>query len=229
MTIQEYFGDWCNVLDIPEAERITKQLASSMQPVCPSVKNLFKAFSLCPRHNLRVVILGQDPYHNIHNNVPTATGIAFGNSPLTSENGYSPSLEVLKESVIDFTCPHGTITFDPSLEKWEEQGVLMLNSALSCIAGKPGSHALLWRPFMKSFLTSLSAIATGIIYVLMGTQAQSFEHCINPSCNYIFKINHPSWYARNKVPMPSTLWYTINTLLTGIYGKGIQWYKESPL
>ena len=99
------------------------------------------------------------------------TGIACANSPSTPPSHFSPSLEVLMESVIDFSLPHGSIIFDPSLEKWESQGVLMLNSTLSCIAGKVGSHALLWRPFIKSLLTNLSLHTNGIVYVLMGSEA----------------------------------------------------------
>lgn len=102
----------------------------------------------------------------------------------------------------------------------------MLNSALSCQAGKIGSHALMWRPFIKSFLTNLSNYDTGIVYVLMGAEAQSFEPCIKPSYNHIIKAKHPSWYARNHVKMPSDLWQEINKVLTNHYGFGVEWYKE---
>lgn len=226
MTIQEYFGDWCKVVDIAEAERLTKRLVNSKQVVCPKIKDIFKAFTLCSLHDLKVIVIGQDPYPDIRNGKPTATGIAFGNSSDTLECNYSPSLDVLMESVIDFTRPHGNIIFDPSLEKWETQGVLLLNSALSCQAGKIGSHALMWRPFIKSFLTNLSIYDSGIIYVLMGSEAQSFEPYINSKYNHIIKIKHPSWYARTHTKMPTDLWYQINDILKGHYGYGVEWYKE---
>lgn len=226
MTIQEYFGDWCKVIDTMEADRMLKKLAGLKQVICPKVKDIFKAFTLCSLHDLKVVIIGQDPYCNLVNGSPVATGVAFANSSDTLECNYSPSLDVLMESVIDFTKPHGNIIFDPSLEKWEEQGVLLLNAALSCKAWCKGSHALLWRPFIKSFLTNLSAYDTGIVYVLMGTEAQSFEPYINSKYNHIIKVKHPSWYARNHMSMPSELWFKINELLIGHYGFGIQWYKE---
>lgn len=225
MTIQEYFGDWVKVINIAEADRILKQLVALKQPVCPSIKDIFRAFTLCSLYNLKVVILAQDPYFEIKNNSPVATGIAFGNSIDTPSSRYSPSLEILSESVIDFSVPHKDIIFDPSLEKWENQGVLMLNSALSCIAYKPGSHTLLWRPFIRSLLCSLSAQNTGIVYVLMGNQAQSFEPYINEHYNYILKERHPAWYARNHIVMPSDIWYRINDILVGLYGYGIEWYK----
>ena len=183
MTIQEYFGDWANVIDLKEADRIVKKLSAS-HSICPQLKDVFKAFRLCPLENLKVIILGQDPYPQ----KGVATGLAFANSPDTSEESYSPSLEILRESVIDYTIPHRTITFDPDLEKWEEQGVLLLNSALTCEQGKIGSHVLLWRPFLKNLLTNLSKCSSGIVYVLMGSQAQTLEPYINHHSNYVFKM-----------------------------------------
>lgn len=226
MTVKEYFGDWCKVINTAEAEAIVKKLIASRQSVCPQTKDIFKAFTLCSLHDLKVVILGQDPYPNLQNGKPVATGIAFANSKDTLQCNYSPSLDVLMESVIDFSHPHGSVIFDPSLEKWEKQGVLLLNTALSCLTGRTGSHALMWRPFIKSLLTNLSCYDSGIVYVLMGAEAQSFEACINPKYNYIIKTKHPSWYARNHTRIPSDLWYQINRILTNLYGYGVEWYKE---
>lgn len=226
MTIEDYFGEWRKVFDINEADRIVRRLAGLKQKICPQIKDIFKAFTLCSLSDLKVVVLGQDPYPTMVNGRPIATGIAFANDNNTPQTNYSPSLEILMESVIDFTCPHQNIIFDPSLEKWEAQGVLLLNSALSCQAGKVGSHTLLWRPFIRSLLKGISNCNTGIVYVLMGNEAQSFEHCINANCNHIIKTKHPSWYARMQQPMPSDLWYHINDILKGMYGHGIEWYEE---
>jgi uracil-DNA glycosylase len=157
---------------------------------------------------------------------PVATGIALANTTDTLEKDYSPSLDVLKESVIDYTVPHRIIKFDPSLEKWETQGVLMLNSALSCEVGRVNIHSLLWRPFMKSLLSNMSKHTTGIVYVLMGSQAQSFEPYIDKRSNHIIRIRHPSWYARQKTRMPSDVWQEVNRILIGQNGYGIEWYEE---
>ena len=229
MSIEEYFGDWSKVINIKEADKILKTLVKSKHIICPKVKDIFKAFTICSLNDLKVVILGQDPYFDLVKGVPRATGIAFGNSIETSQDNYSPSLEILMESVIDFSYPHGNITFDSSLEKWEEQGVLMLNSALSCIAGKAGSHYLLWRPFIISLLSSLSTYYSGIVYVLLGSTAQGYASYINQNNNYIIKEKHPSWYARNRCTMSSDLWYQVNDVLKGLYGYGIEWYKEDKL
>ena len=227
MTIEEYFSDWSKVLDLDEANKIAKILATHKGRVCPDTKDLFKAFRQCKLSDLKVVILGQDPYCDLYKGKPRATGIAFANSLDTPEKAYSPSLKVLMESVIDFTVPHGIVTFDASLESWEEQGVLMLNSALSCEQGKIGSHCLLWRPFMKSFLTNLSKSVPGIVYVLMGKDAQGFEQYIDAKSNFVYKTNHPSYYARTHSSMPSYIWEDINTVLHKQYGYRIKWYKET--
>lgn len=231
MTIEEYFGGWSKVIDLKEAERILKRL-TAYPIICPNLRDIFKAFHLCPYNNLRVVILGQDPYNNLKATVlngspirvPVATGLAFANSSDTPENLFSPSLEILRESVINPSLPHGNINFDASLEKWEAQGVLLLNSALSCEVGKPGSHMLMWRPFIKTLLTNLSKYLTGIVYVLMGADAQSFEPYINTRFNHVIRIRHPSWYARQKVQMPSDIWNHINSILIGQNGYGIEWF-----
>ena len=229
MTINEYFGDWSKIIDLNEANNLLERLKSKKEVVCPHIKDIYKALHLCPVSNLRVVILGMDPYNDFYKGSPRATGIAFANPLDIPEKDYSPSLKILMESVIDFTIPHQNITFDASFEKWEEQGVLMLNSALSCIQGQPGSHSLLWRPFIKTLLTNLSLHTTGIVYVLMGNDAKSFEYCINSKFNFILNTKHPSYYARTKTSMPSDVWKEVNKILIGQNGYGIEWFKENRL
>ena len=226
MLIEEYFGDWSKVLDLQQADAILRKIVQSKQIVCPSIKNVFRAFQYCSLNTLRAVIVGQDPYPNLHDNKPVATGIAFANAADTLIKDYSPSLNILRESVIDFTKPHGNINFDPSLEKWADQGVLLLNTALTCKAWNVGSHRQLWRPFIQHFLQSLSHYTTGCIFILMGNDASSFEPYIDKVNNYIFKVRHPAWYARNRIPMPSSLWKEVNDILIGQNGYGIEWYQE---
>ena len=233
MTIEEYFGKWSYVIDLKEADRIMKRLSVLKDSVCPMIKDVFKAFILCPPDSVRVVILGEDPYpqyksinkDSVSLSVPVATGLAFANSSDTAEQNISKSLDILKESIIDYTVPHQGIIFDNSLEKWEAQGVLLLNAALTCEKGKSGSHLLLWRPFIRNFLSTFSNLYSGIVYVLMGSHAQSFECYINSNTNYIVKVRHPAYYTRTRTKMPSNIWREINKLLTGLNGYGIQWYE----
>ena len=222
MTIDEYFGDWMKVLDRNETMKIMGWLKNINQSIlCPSIKDVFKAFKLCPYNNCRVVFIGQDPYPQRG----VAQGVLFGNSSDTPENKLSPSLQIIKESVINFEIPHNLITFDPTLESWAKQGILMINSALTTEVGKIGVHMMKWRPFMIAFLKQMSMINPGIIYVLFGSQAQILEPYINKN-NYVLKIEHPAYFARVKKKMPSDIWKAINRLLYDLYREKIEWFKE---
>ena len=223
MTIDEYFGDWMKVLDRKETVKIMNWLKTTdSSTLCPSIKNVFKAFKLCSYNECKVIFVGQDPFPQ----KGVAQGILFGNSSNTPEDKLSPSLKVVKESVINFDIPHNLITFDPTLESWAKQGILMLNSALTTEVGKVGIHTLKWRPFIGSFLKNMSEKNPGLIYVFFGSQAKSLNTYINNNNNYKLFIEHPAYYARLNKRMPSDIWYTVQKLVYNIYGTSIEWYKE---
>ena len=222
MTIDEYFGDWMKVLDRNETMKIMGWLKNINQStLCPNIKDVFKAFKLCPYNKCRVIFMSQDPYPQRG----VAQGVLFGNSSDTPENKLSPSLQVIKESVINFEISHNLITFDPTLESWAKQGILMINSALTTEVGKIGVHMMKWRPFMIAFLKQMSMINTGIIYVLFGSQAQILEPYISKN-NYVLKIEHPAYFARTNKKMPYHIWKDINKILYDLYGERIEWFKE---
>ena len=115
---------------------------------------------------------------------------------------------------------------DDSLISWANQGVLLLNSALTVEEGKPGSHSLLWRPFIKTFLRNMSLARPDIIYVFFGKEAQSFipylsDFLYNP---IILKENHPSYYARTGIPMDYTIFKEIDNYTKQMNNDTIQWY-----
>lgn len=225
MSREEYFGDWSKIIDLDFVDKIIKVLPAYKEPVCPLPKDLFRAFNLCPLKQTRVIILGQDPYNNFLKGKPIATGLAFANPKDTDESNISPSLNVIMESIIDFTIPHEHINFDISLEKWEAQGVLLLNSALSCFKDKPGSHTLMWRPFISNLLQKVSWQMSGIVYVLLGSAAQSFKNFIKKD-SIIIECRHPAYYARTREKMPN-IWKDINDILIGQNGYGIEWYNNN--
>lgn len=222
MTINEYFGDWLKVIDIPTLNSTIKMVNNlyHTQSVMPKYKDIFKAFHLCPYNNLKIIFLGQDPYPQ----KGVATGILFGNKENTKE--LSPSLEVIKEACIDYTIPHSPIIFDVTLESWAKQGILMLNSSLTVQENKPGSHSLIWRPFISKTLQKCSERETGLVYVLFGREAQSFKPYINSKYNDILEIRHPAYYARTNTKLPTQLFKYINQLMLSRYGVPIKWYNE---
>lgn len=114
------------------------------------------------------------------------------------------------------------------MEEWAEQGVLLLNTALTCEVNKPGSHSLLWRPFICQLIKNICDYNTGIVWLLLGNSAQSFEPYINKH-QYIIKAKHPSFYARTHEKLPYHIWHDINKILIRLNGYGITFYKEEKI
>lgn len=227
MSIDEYFGDWMRVIDRAETIRLMNWL-KTINPniLCPALSNVFRAFRLCSLRNCKVIFIGQDPYPDKFMGKSRATGILFGNDNNIPEDKLSPSLQVIKECAINFEIPHNIINFDNSLESWARQGILMINSALTCEIGKVGSHVNLWRPFISKLLKNLSEHNTGIIYVLFGSQAKTFKPYINKNYNDIIEVEHPAYFARTNQIMPYSIFTDINKLLKDKYGTTIKWYHE---
>lgn len=223
MSFNDYFGKWSKFLDENELNQIMKQLSSvRADMLCPAFTDIFKAFQLCSFDKLKVIMLGMDPYPQ----KGIATGLLFGNKKETSEKNLSPSLQVIKDACIDWTMPHSIIDFDITLESWAEQGVLLLNSALTTEVGKPGSHSMLWRAAISGFLKRLSNEEYGLIFVLFGEQAKTFKPYINDKYNYILEEKHPAYYARIQEKMPPEIFNKINFLVMNLYGETINFYKE---
>ena len=223
MKLNEYFGDWLKVIDISELAKVVTKLNSlySVKPIVPAYTDIFKAFTLCSEHDCKIVFLGQDPYPQ----KGVATGILFGNKSNTLE--ISPSLQVIKGSVLSIyedSMPFKH--FDITMESWARQGILMINSALTCEMNRIGSHVMLWRPFITKLLQNLSNYETGMVYVLFGTQAQTFEPYINNKLNTIIKVSHPAFYARSNTPMPNKVFTEINSIMMKTYGTSIQWCTD---
>ena len=228
MTLDEYFGDWMKVIDRTELNNVMAKVGQEYRrkPICPVQPDVFKAFEFCPLKDLKVVMLGMDPYPDKYMGKPRATGILFGNRKEVDEDNLSPSLNVVKEAVINFEVPHYCITFDQTLESWAKQGILMINSALTVEMNRIGSHVMLWRPFIAKLLKNLSEYDTAIIYVLFGRQAQTFKPYINSRFNHIIEIEHPAYFARSGTKMPYQLFIDISNKVKRIYGVPIKWYEE---
>ena len=222
MTLEEYFGDWLKVIDVPALNKVVTEVNRlyRVKLVVPEYNDIFKAFTLVSEHDCKVVFLGQDPYPQ----KGVATGVLFGNKEGTTE--LSPSLEVIKEACINYEIPHEPIKFDVTLESWARQGILMINSALTCEMNRVNSHTMLWRPFISKLLYNLSHRETGLIYVLFGEKAQTFEPYINKNLNSVIKISHPAYYARTQTKMPHWVFTEINQLLMDKYGIPIKWYDK---
>jgi uracil-DNA glycosylase len=157
----------------------------------PALKQLFRAFEMCPLDKVKVVMIGQDPYPQ-----PTvADGIAFscGNTgkPEASLRYILNSIETTvpfeDKAVVDDTdrC---------DLSRWSKQGVLMLNGALTTEVTKTNKHTDIWKPFLEYAIDMLNFKQSGLVWVLMGKQAQSFEGIIGEH-HKVFTTTHPAYAA----------------------------------
>ena len=222
MTAEEYFKDWMKVIDKNELIKVMRWIQTLDDfSICPSKKNIFKAFKLCPYKELRVVCIGMDPYPQ----PGVAQGILFGNSKDTPEELLSPSLQVVKESVINYTIPHGRIEFDNTLESWAKQGILLINSAFTCKVNEVGSHLSIWKPFTSKLIENISYKNNGLVFVLFGGQAQSFKPYIK-GFHKIIEVSHPAYFARRNEIMPYSTFTEINKYLKEQYNEEIEFYKE---
>ena len=222
MSVEDYFKRWLNVINKNELYRLVYILDKlyKSKSVCPSQNNIFKAFKLCKYDDCKIVMCGYDPYPQ----KGVATGVLFGNNASTKEENLSPSLKIIKNAAINLHIPHNITTFDPTLESWAKQGILMLNSALTVEEGKTGSHSMLWRPFMSKFIENFSSLNPNIIYVLFGEQAGTFTPYIKNGIKLYER--HPSYYARVGKDMQPDIFYRINNEIYKEYGYRIKWYEE---
>lgn len=160
--------------------------------VLPEPKFIFHAFNKVRFNDVKVVILGQDPYHNIENNSPLAHGLSFS---VPHGVRIPPSLKnIFNELNRDLKIP---IPKNGDLSKWCTQGVLLLNSILSVERGKPLSHREFgWEIFTNKVIESLSNERKGIIFMLWGNYARSKKSLINLHNHYVLEAPHPSPLAR---------------------------------
>ena len=155
----------------------------SGKQIYPEPKNIFNAFNLCPLDNVRVVIIGQDPYHE----PGQAHGLCFSVLPPTP---IPPSLQnIYKEIESDLGRPSST---HGDLTHWAEQGVLLLNATLTVRAHAAASHAGFgWEQFTDAVIREC-AKRENIVYMLWGSYAQKKAQIVDPTKNLVLKSVHPS-------------------------------------
>ena len=180
----------------------------------PPLKNVFKALEETHLDNVRVVIIGQDPYPQLN----VADGIAFSCS---NNKKVEKSLSFMFKS-IKATVDENYVG-DPDLRCWTSQGVLLLNSALTTTIGKPGTHYLLWQPFIMYLLDVLTRTKKDIIYVFLGKKAQELADLI-PDSNDKIMVSHPASAAYNGTVWEcNDMWNQINNYLDERGQQRISW------
>jgi len=157
--------------------------------IYPSFENIFNAYNACSFQDTRVVILGQDPYHQINQ----ANGLCFS---VPEGVAYPPSLKnINKELQADL----GVSLASGDLMHWAGQGVLLINSILTVEDSLPGSHANVgWLSFTKLLLSELNLRKSGLVFMLWGNYAQKLGKDLDLSKHHIIKTSHPSPLSANR-------------------------------
>jgi uracil-DNA glycosylase len=160
------------------------------QTVYPSGKEIFKAFDSCAFEDVKVVILGQDPYHG----PGQANGLCFS---VKEGLKLPPSLQnIFKEIKSDLDKP---IPEQGNLERWAQQGVLLLNATLTVRAGSPGSHQNRgWEAFTDAAISALSKERSHLVFMLWGAYAQKKGEMIDRAKHLVLSAPHPSPFSANR-------------------------------
>lgn len=174
----------------PYFEHIVHFLKAEKQAgkvIYPPGKQIFNAFEFTPFDKVKVVILGQDPYHG----PGQAHGLSF-----SVPDGVKPPpslVNIFKEQHTDLEIP---IPNTGNLEKWAKQGVLLLNASLTVEANTPNSHVQTgWHTFTDEVIKHISADKEGVVFMLWGRFAQNKEVIIDPSKHLVLKAAHPSPFS----------------------------------
>lgn len=171
-----------------ELVRFLHEEKAAGKVIFPPGPLIFKAFELCPVNNVKVVILGQDPYHGYGQ----AMGLSFS---VPDGVPAPPSLKnIFKEIEDDLGIK---MSGHPNLESWARQGVLLLNAVLTVRSAEPTSHSGIgWQRFTDATIKAISDNCNGIVFLLWGNYARSKAQLIDKTKHHVLEAAHPSPLAR---------------------------------
>ena len=213
--------DWKEILapefDKPYFEELigfVKQEYASRR-IFPRGSNIFRAFDKCPLDSLKVVIIGQDPYHG----EGQANGLCFS---VNDGVPFPPSLRnIFTEINADTGAP---IPASGNLDRWAEQGVLLLNAVLTVRAHEAASHAGKgWEQFTDAVVKAISERKEGIVYLLWGSYAQRKGAIVDPTRNLVLKCPHPSPFSANNGFFGCRHYSKANEYLAGHGKEPVRW------
>jgi len=187
----------------------------STAKVYPPAGLIFNAFNHCPFDKVKVVLLGQDPYHE----PGEAHGLCF-----SVQDGvrFPPSLQnIFKEIQSDLGKP---VPSSGNLTRWADQGVLLLNATLTVRAHQAGSHQKHgWETFTDAVIYRLATFRKNLVYILWGSYAQNKGAIIDASQNLVLKSPHPSPLSANRGFFGNCHFSKANSYLLSTGQSGIDW------
>ena len=183
--------------------------------VFPPLPLIFNAFALCPFDQVKVVILGQDPYHG----EGQAHGLSFS---VPEHIPIPPSLRnIYKEIQSDLGQP---IPTSGNLERWAKQGVLLLNATLTVLPNTPGSHqGLGWETFTDAVIKKISEEKEHVVFLLWGKYAQAKAELIDTSKHLVLTAPHPSPFSAHTGFLGSKHFSKTNNYLKANHLNEIKW------
>ena len=183
--------------------------------IYPPGRRIFSSFNFCPFDKVKVVIIGQDPYHGINQ----ANGLCFS---VNKDVKIPPSLfNIFKELKYDIGID---IPKDGNLERWAIQGVLLLNSILTVRKNCPGSHSNKgWENFTDEVISILSKNKNNLVFLLWGNYAKSKLKIIDQNNHFILTSSHPSPFSANNGFFNSFHFSQTNSYLKKNKIKEIKW------
>lgn len=188
--------------------------------IYPAPEKVFNALNLVKYDNVKVVIIGQDPYHNPHQ----AHGLSFS---VEKDVAIPPSLQnIYKELASDLGC---YIPNNGNLTKWANQGVLLLNSVLTVVENKPNSHkGKGWEKITSKVISLLNDRTDPVIFMLWGGNAKALGKNIDNSRHYVLSAVHPSPLSANQGGWFGCKHFSkCNKILTTLGKKPIDWQIEN--
>jgi len=196
-----------------------KQEKTAGKTIYPAGPDIFSAFFLTPFSKVKVVVIGQDPYHG----AGQAHGLSFS---VKKGVAVPPSLvNMFKELKADLNIDppgHG------NLEQWAQQGVLMLNASLTVEASKPMSHAKIgWEEFTNAVIRTVSDRLEGVVFILWGRFAQQKEALIDTRKHFVLKAAHPSPFSATAGFFGSRPYSQTNKLLRQQGKEEINWQLDA--
>ena len=212
---------WKNVLKDEFSKSYFKDLTDFVRKeyqsttIYPAPKNIFKAFDECPFGDVKVVIIGQDPYHGRGQ----ANGLCFA---VSLGVAFPPSLKnIFKEIESDLGVHPKN---DGDLSRWARQGVLLLNATLTVRANTPGSHQNKgWEEFTDSVIERISKEKEGVVFILWGNYAKNKGAKIDRSKHLVLEAQHPSPFSAHNGFFGSKHFSKANQYLRSRGLKEIDW------
>lgn len=198
-----------------DLQAFLKEELDNKKSIYPHSSEIFSAFQLTPLHEVKLVIIGQDPYHG----KDQAHGLCFSVKP---EIKTPPSLRnIYKELASDLNVEKPNHGF---LESWAKNGVLMLNNVLTVEEGKPASHkGKGWETFTDKTVDILNKECKNLVFLLWGSHAQKKAENVNRDKHLVLECSHPSPFSAHKSFLGSKHFSKSNDYLKSHNIKPIDW------